>query len=97
MNFEVTNVKMTKGEWGKIRAFASITLNDAFIVNGIKVIEGQKGLFIGMPSVEKDGNYKDICFPTSKEARGIIEKAVLTKYNDNKKTETSTKNDDLFE
>lgn len=68
----------------KLKAYASIKIADVFAVNGIKVVEGKNGLFIGMPNdiYEKNGKteYKDICFPTTAEMRDTITNAVIGAY-----------------
>jgi stage V sporulation protein G len=71
---------------GNLKAFASLTfetedLGKFFAVNGVKVVEGKSGLFIGMPRVkDKKGEYRDICFPVSVEFRKIIADAVISEY-----------------
>ena len=87
-------VKIVKGDWGKTKAMASITLADCFVVTGLKVIEGQKGLFVSMPNRkdEKTGEYKDTCFPITADFRTKIIDAVLNEYNG--KTETEDTNSD---
>ena len=65
---------------GNLKAIASITLEDSFVVHGVKVLESQKGLFVAMPSTEFNSEYKDICHPTTKELREDISKAVLDAY-----------------
>ena len=66
---------------GAIKAYASVNLNDEFAINGIKVMEGSKGTFISMPNYRTSkGEYKDICFPITKNARDGLEKAVLSAY-----------------
>ena len=68
---------------GKMKAVASITINGEFVVHDIKVIEGDKGYFVAMPS-KKDGNgdYKDIAHPINTATRKTIQDAVLAKYNE---------------
>ena len=67
---------------GSTVAFASVTINDMFAVRGIKVVNGENGLFASMPSM-KDGKsgYQDVCFPTTKELRAEINGAVVEAYN----------------
>ncbi len=65
---------------GNLKAIASVTLEDSFVVHGVKVLESQKGLFVAMPSTEFNSEYKDICHPTTKELREDISKAVLDAY-----------------
>lgn len=77
------NVRLT--DKGNTMAMASITLDDAFVVSGLKVMNGSKGLFVDMPSqkgTDKDGNvkYYDTAFPLSKELRGEINRVVLDAY-----------------
>jgi len=67
----------------KMKAVVSVTFDDAFVVHDIKVIEGEKGLFIAMPSKKTpDGEYRDICHPINGDMRGILQDAVLEKYNE---------------
>lgn len=63
-----------------IKATASLNINGAFAVRGIKVIEGSKGLFVSMPSYKAGNEYKDICFPVTKECRDQLQNAVLSAY-----------------
>ena len=68
---------------GKQLAFASVTINGGFAVTGIKVIDGgEKGPFVAMPSAkDREGNFKDICFPTTKELRAELAASVMEAYN----------------
>ena len=80
---EPKNVRLT--EKGNAKALASITLDNAIVVSGLKVMDGAKGLFVQMPSqkgIDKDGNekYYDTAFPLSKELRGEINSIVLDAY-----------------
>lgn len=66
---------------GRVRAFASITLADCFVIRGVKVIETPTGLFAAMPSRRStSGEYRDICFPIVKELREKINEVVLEAY-----------------
>ena len=66
-----------------LKAFASITLEDAVCITGIRIVEGKMGLFVSMPqSKDNDGEYHDIAFPITKEAREEIQDAVLDAYED---------------
>lgn len=66
---------------GSIRALASVNINHAFAVRNVKIVEGTKGLFVSMPSYKTgNGEYKDICFPITSEARAQLNKAVLDAY-----------------
>ncbi len=80
----ITDVRIRKvDKEGKMRAIASITIDDEFVVHDIKVIEGDKGLFIAMPSKKSlDGEYRDIAHPINTETRFRIQEAVIKKYNE---------------
>ena len=71
--------KMTKE--GNMKAVASVTLDNEFAIHDIKIIEGEKGLFIAMPSRKTpEGEYRDIAHPISHEARETLQKAILDEY-----------------
>jgi hypothetical protein len=71
--------KMTKE--GKMKAVASITIDDDFVIHDIKLVEGEKGLFIAMPSRKAaDGEYRDIAHPINSDTRNTIQKLILEKY-----------------
>ena len=71
--------KMTKE--GKMKAVVSITIDDEFVVHDIKVFDGEKGLFIAMPSRKAaDGEYRDIAHPINSETRDRIQKLILEAY-----------------
>ena len=71
--------KMTKE--GKMKAVVSITIDDEFVVHDIKVIDGEKGLFIAMPSRKAtDGEYRDIAHPINSTTRDRIQKIILEEY-----------------
>ncbi len=64
-----------------MRAVVSITIDDEFVVHDIKVIEGEKGLFIAMPSRKAaDGEYRDIAHPINSQTRGEIQTMILNRY-----------------
>lgn len=79
---QVTDVRVRKVEKeGKLKAVVSITLDDEFVVHDIKVIEGEKGLFIAMPSKKTmDGEYRDIAHPINSGTRERIQNVILTRY-----------------
>ena len=87
---KITEVRITLRDDGKLRAFASITFDDCFVVRGLKVIEGNTGLFVAMPSRRRpDGTYQDIAHPINNETRDMLEREVLDVYNrelENEKT-----------
>ena len=78
----ITDVRVRKvAKEGKMKAVVSITIDDEFVVHDIKVIEGEKGLFIAMPSRKaSDGEYKDIAHPINSSTREKIQKIILEKY-----------------
>ena len=78
----ITDVRIRKIEQeGKLRGVASITLDDAFVVHDIKVIQGDRGLFIAMPSRKTaEGDYRDIAHPITSKARDQIQNAILDAY-----------------
>ena len=79
---QVTDVRVRKIEKeGKMKAIVSITLDNEFVIHDIKVIEGEKGLFIAMPSRKAaDGEYRDIAHPINSETRDMIQNVILHKY-----------------
>ena len=79
---QIADVRIRKVEKeGKMRAVVSITIDDEFVVHDIKVIEGEKGLFIAMPSRKAmDGEYRDIAHPINSETRERIQQIILEQY-----------------
>ncbi|BCJ92625.1 MAG: septation regulator SpoVG [Anaerocolumna sp.] len=79
---QITDVRVRKvSKEGKMKAVVSITMDNEFVVHDIKVIEGEKGLFIAMPSRKAgDGEYRDIAHPINSETRDKIQKIVLESY-----------------
>lgn len=64
-------------------AFAGITIDDCFAIHNLKIIENEKGLFVAMPSAKYKDTFKDVCHPITKEARELIEEAVIEEYKKN--------------
>ena len=79
---QITDVRVRKiTKEGKMKAVVSITLDDELVIHDIKVIEGDKGLFIAMPSKKAaDGEYRDIAHPINSDTRDRIQKLILDKY-----------------
>lgn len=79
---QITDVRIRKVEKeGKMKAVVSITIDDEFVVHDIKVIEGEKGLFIAMPSRKAaDGEFRDIAHPINSATRDQIQGLILKKY-----------------
>ena len=79
---QITDVRIRRVEKeGKMKAVVSITIDEEFVVHDIKIIEGEKGLFIAMPSRKAaDGEYRDIAHPINSETRDKIQSLILEKY-----------------
>ncbi len=79
---EITDVRVRKvGGDGKMKAVAYVTFDNAFVVHDIKIIEGQNGMFIAMPSRKTpDGEYRDIAHPINSEMRGMLQGVILEQY-----------------
>lgn len=82
---QITDVRVRKvTKEGKMNPVVSITFDDEFVVHDIKVIEGEKGMFIAMPSRRSvDNEYRDIAHPINPETRERIQKLILQKYEEN--------------
>lgn len=81
-NMTITDVRVRKvTKEGKMKAVVSITLDEEFVIHDIKVIEGEKGLFIAMPSRKAaDGEYRDIAHPINSGTRERIQQMILDAY-----------------
>lgn len=81
---QITDVRIRKIEKeGKMKAVVSITIDEEFVIHDIKIIEGEKGMFIAMPSRKTaEGEYKDIAHPIKSSTRELIQNLILQKYND---------------
>ena len=79
---QITDVRVRKiTKEGKMKAIVSITLDNEFVVHDIKVIEGEKGLFIAMPSKKSaDGEFRDIAHPINSSTRENIQSIILERY-----------------
>lgn len=87
----ITDVRVRKMmKESNLKAVASITIDDDFVVHDIKVVEGEKGLFIAMPSRKAaDGEYRDIAHPINQEVRTMFEKEILDAYDKAEDVQTS--------
>ncbi len=81
---KITAIKIRKVEdAGKMKAIASIIIDECFAIHGIRIIEGDNGLFTAMPSRKtNDGKYHDIAHPVTQECRSMIEEAIIKAYNE---------------
>lgn len=71
----------------KLKAYADVTFDECFVIHGLKIIDGQKGMFVAMPSRKMpDGEYKDIVHPITPELRKEITDMVISKYNEMEST-----------
>ncbi len=79
---QITDVRIRKvAKEGKMKPVVSITIDNEFVVHDIKVIEGEKGLFIAMPSRKAaDGEYRDIAHPINSDTRNMIQTLILEQY-----------------
>ena len=97
----ITDVKVFIRESNQLKAFVNIVIDDAFIVRNIKVIEGENGLFVAMPSRRvSSGEYRDIAHPINTETRNQIEQIILKKYKEvlqEALTAAESKNDEKIE
>jgi stage V sporulation protein G len=80
---EITNVRVrvVEKENSKMRGFASVTIDDQFVVHDIRILEGDNGLFLAMPSKQiAPGEYRDIAHPINADARKLFTDAILAEY-----------------
>ncbi|WP_163470037.1 septation regulator SpoVG [Fusobacterium sp. IOR10] len=88
---KITDVRLriVKGDTdAKLKAYADLTFDGSFVIHGLKVIDGQKGMFVAMPSRKMpDGEYKDVAHPITLDLRKEITDSVIEKYNEVKELE----------
>ncbi|CAK7041528.1 septation regulator SpoVG [Tissierella carlieri] len=86
---KITDVRLRKiSEEGKMKAIVSVTFDEEFVVHDIKIIEGQNGLFVAMPSRKMaDGEFRDIAHPINAETRQKIQEAIFREYEKSLATE----------
>lgn len=78
---EITEVKVFPVDEDKLKAYVTIILDNCFVVRDLKIIKGNTGLFVAMPSKKrKDGVYKDIAHPLNQSTRTVMEKQILDAY-----------------
>lgn len=78
---KITEVKVYPANEGKLKAYATMVIDNAFIIRDLKVIESENGLFVSMPSRrKKDGTFKDVAHPLNQETRQEIENAILAEF-----------------
>jgi stage V sporulation protein G len=80
---EITEVQVALADEGKLRAYINITIDDCFMVRGLKVIESAKGIFVAMPNKKgTNGMFRDMAHPINHDTRAMIEEIVLEKYDE---------------
>jgi stage V sporulation protein G len=80
-NMEITEIRLTIRNEEKLKAFANVTFDNSFVIRGLKIINGNRGYFISMPSKRRpDGTYQDIAHPINSEMRRTLERMVLEAY-----------------
>ncbi len=94
---QITDVRVRRvAKEGKLKAVVSITIDNEFVIHDIKVIEGEKGPFIAMPSKKAlDGEYRDIAHPINSSTRERIQNIILDKYTEVLEAESGTKVEDV--
>jgi len=79
---DITKVTLRPVSMNKVCAIASIVIDDAFVIHDLRVVNGDKGLFVAMPSRKlPNGDFRDICHPINTETRNRIQQAVLDQFN----------------
>jgi stage V sporulation protein G len=87
---EITEIRISLRTDNKLKAFASITLDNRFVIRGLKIIEGAKGVFVAMPSRKRpDGTFQDIAHPINNETRAWMEQKVIDAYHQEKEKSAS--------
>lgn len=77
----ITKVSLRPVDMNKVIAVASIVLDDCFVIHDLRVVNGEKGLFVAMPSRKlSNGEFRDVCHPINAEARGHIQQTVLDEF-----------------
>lgn len=80
LNIEVKRVHKLDGD-SKLRAFADVAITDLFLIKGLRIVDGKKGLFVGMPREQgKDGQWYQTVFPLSEEVKKQLDEIVLEAY-----------------
>jgi len=92
MNITDVRLRTVKNEnEAKLKAYADITLDGSFVIHGLKVIDGQKGMFVAMPSRKMpNGEFKDVAHPITSDLRKALTEIVIEKYNEVIEEENST-------
>ena len=96
---EITDIRIRKiNTDSRLKAVASITIDNCFAIHELRVIEGKEGLFVAMPSRQvSDGTFKDIAHPINAETREKIQSAIIEKYNETPDVEEEVKSEESEE
>lgn len=87
---EITEIRVTLRDEDRLKGFVNVTFDDAFVVRGMKVIKGNDGYFLAMPSRRRrDGSHQDIAHPVTAEMRNTLERRVIEAYETELKAQTS--------
>ena len=87
---EITEVRIILRDEEKLKGFANVTFDNAFVIRGMKIISGNKGYFISMPSRKRpDGTHQDVAHPVNNETRRMIEEKVLAAYEEELKKKST--------
>lgn len=79
---KITEVKVYPANEGKLKAYATMVIDDCFIIRDLKVIQSDLGMFVSMPSRrKKDGSFKDVAHPLNQETRQMIEARIIEEFN----------------
>ncbi len=86
---EITEIRVTLRDEDRLKGFANVTFDHAFVVRGMKIIQGADAYFVAMPSRKRpDGTYQDIAHPINREMRRELEKKILEAYDEEVKAQT---------
>lgn len=78
---EITEIRVTLRDEERLKGFANVTFDDAFVIRGMKIIQGNNGYFVAMPSRKRpDGSHQDIAHPVNADMRRLIEERVLAAF-----------------
>ncbi len=88
---EITEVRIILRDEDKLKGFANVTFDNAFVIRGMKIISGNKGYFISMPSRRRpDGTHQDIAHPVNNETRRHLEEKILAAYEEELKKQSKS-------
>jgi stage V sporulation protein G len=80
---DITDIAVVPVDENKLRAYVNITLDNCFMIRGLKIIRGKEGLFVAMPNKQgKNGAFRDVAHPLNAETRKMIETKILSKYDE---------------